>query len=589
MANIEDKLASLCVSPRSEIDDTVAYFFGNFEYQQDRDLERFIDRSDFIIDVVYELFRYKNGMLAFEEYVSCFREFLRHIIKNRDSDDMRSSYLRNKKARHKLFDTIFAIVEKNYESESLNTCLDDYFSCVNENYYPNRKEALEILEMQFFNSCRNDLDDYYLFFRKNWAGLKSLLKVKPQNKYYYDVIKTIMNRRIVNFFSDIDNKYHSFKRIAGNKDFNEINFDLIKYFFYFYRDEAPGKLNRVLNIISYGDVKSKGELEDCLNLKLNSYLPIAKIGDGGTRKVYKVLHTERDQIFALKIDKKDSEINHPRARKVINDLGSNEISKRERSALTDLTHENLARMWDFGSYDEGNYIVEDYVNGKTLEQLVKEKGKLSPREFILVFVPIFRAFRYLIDKDYIHRDIKPDNILVSDDFRIVKLTDLQNAVKVNDSGLYFGESFGSIRTMAPEVILENKSSFASDLYSLGVCMYYALTGEILYNYKSFLDARNEFIALDRHKHFNYVKRKLANIIPEYNIVEDIIKRDLFLPLPSMEFESAFTRFVREQLPCLMSLDINERHMFRESYNSFGTLEGFYRKLSNPKFTEVAKY
>ena len=355
---------------------------------------------------------------------------------------------------------------------------------------------------------------------KRIRDVYELIELRPKNKIYHVILDGLLTSSI-----KIDHCKQELIKLSKEEKINdklwlslkeeEMNKEEIskieeylnglmegKNVVYNIRSKLVGKVK----ILARNEIGTIGEFEELSELlELPNYLPIKKIGEGATRKVYKVVHEQRDHILALKIEKDEKEITNPRSKLIAQQHGDN-LSKRERLALMDLTHENLARMWDFGNNNGRNYIVEEYVEGKTLEQMIREKGKLNAKELILIFAPIIKATRYLREKGYVHRDIKPDNILISNDFNIIKLTDLQNAVKINESETYIGKSFGSIRTMAPEVILEGKASFSSDLYSIGVCMYYTITGEYPFDY---VRSKENKTILKNKK--NGMKRKLNEI------------------------------------------------------------------------------
>ncbi len=384
--------------------------------------------------------------------------------------------------------------------------INDYLKAFDECH--DSSEVAEILNIGF-NKIHRTLDRILTSNSMNLLG--DLLKEKPKYPRFYDLVKTLFD-----FNFSIDEYHEVLNSIRGN---NELRLDYVDYIKELLKDiskELSGERERgfnslglkkyfdelvekgdkrvlnALKTISHNEVKDLDEFKELTSLSIQNYLPVAVIGQGKTRRVYKVIYEPREQVLALKLDIPEDKITHQRAKAFFKLHSQGDISKRERKALTDLTHENLARMWDFGEYYDTNfstrrkYVVEDYVDGTTLEDLVKEEGPLDHEKFILVFGQILRAIKYLGERRYIHRDIKPDNILISHNFR-TKLTDLQNAVKANESGEYIGESFGAIRTMAPELILENRASFSSDLYSIGVCMYYALIGEMPFEYGEFKD------------------------------------------------------------------------------------------------------
>lgn len=399
--------------------------------------------------------------------------------------DVRISLCRILDAQEELCEQYSSAIQKDYENqdEALE-CLRAYFKSIYSQLpkledYSNHRVLKRVLG---FTDFENSAIVNEALARK-FLIVNEALARKAKNPQTHRLVKSILRRGLV--LSDPD--FTSLKRIKELSEVEDEICELIDKETENIENSFPINLLETkpiayrLEILSQGEITSAGELVECSGFEVEGYLPIKKIGQGQTRRVFKVKHRGREQVLALKIDIPEHEIKHPRAIEVIRLLHQNGLSKRERTALMDLTHENLARMWDFSSCNGRGYIVEDYVDGTTLKDLVKQKGKLTIRELILAFTPILRAMEYLEEHRYIHRDIKPDNILVSNDFRTVKLTDMQNAVKVDNSGQYIGESFGSYNTMAPELLLEGKASHLSDLYSVGVCMHYALFGKMPYD------------------------------------------------------------------------------------------------------------
>lgn len=404
-----------------------------------------------------------------------------------------------------LLETYVDVLEEDYEDRGIAVeCLELFL----EKEYERSRRAYEDYKQGAYTDPA--ITDLGRPDKEDLKKLSKLLKTQPNHKGFYELIKSI---------------------IIGNTRMEEIEAQLTRLKIDpnmredYYRYLARAWNNRreretAIEIIAKGEIRDATELEECTELDIPNYSPISRIGQGQTRKVFKVERESTEQILALKIDIPERDILHPRARDVIKIHSQDELSKRERTALMDLTHPHLARMWDFGTcrnhpYQGRSYIVEDYVEGTTLEDLVKKRVKpLGVGDLIPIFGPIGRALKYLMENYYVHRDIKPDNILVSPDFRIVKLTDLQNAVRLNNSGEYIGKSYGSYRTMAPELILESSASFLTDLYSMGICMYYALVGEMPYDFKydgTEEDKRKIKVITNRSK----IKRKTFKRISRY--------------------------------------------------------------------------
>ena len=366
-------------------------------------------------------------------------------------------------------------------------------------YYENSKNKKLVLS--------SEVMDNFIIILEELANLKDVMpnmydnykkdilgRLEPQGDVIYDPQYMLKFKwAVINVNTDIAELNIKLGRLKEVKrDYYDFTLKNLKKISEYHKIQNLVKqVEKVSRLISFNEHKNIKDLIECANLEILNYLPVAKIGEGGTRNVYKVIHEQRGHILALKLDKKLEDITNKRAKYVLGNKPDGELAKRERLALIDLTHENLARMWGFGSYDGRDYIVEDFVEGITLEGLIKDKGVITDIGLALIFAPLFRVLEYLKEKGYVHRDIKPNNILISKDFKTVKLTDLQNAVKVNECNEYIGSSYGSLRTMAPKLILDNIASFASDNYSLGVCMYYTITGKYPFDLEIIEDLKHD--------------------------------------------------------------------------------------------------
>lgn len=393
------------------------------------------------------------------------------------------------KTRSRLFSVLTYYDYNSFSNDGLSL-LEKYVDVLGIDY-PNDETALECLEIGFDN-VKHEIERLKATDKDHGYGkdptlrldeLRDLLLVEPQHREFYDLVKVILSGTHVVSDSDIED----LKAIRDNKNIKKEYYNFFENMFRgLIQGEDAGrgikKFGRAIDAINYGEIESSDELRDCTSFDIQGYSVICRIGEGGTRRVYKVKREGKDHILALKLDKDGEEITNPRARVVLGEYPLTELSEREIGVLKELTHENIARLWDYGNYNGRQYIVEDYVDGKDLEDRVRERGPLSHDEFVLVFGPVSRAINYIQQKNYLHRDIKPKNILVSDDLKTVKLTDLQNTVKGDEIGYYEGKGFGSVKVMPPETIMLGAFWPYSDFFSLGVSMYYAITGEYPFEY-----------------------------------------------------------------------------------------------------------
>jgi len=425
---------------------------------------------------------YEDSLTALEVFMCYLDSFDRTIVHNEDLSVDRLSKLvysrtliPSNKSKNGLFNTLIKNKEGFRQKRITDiTRLVSYYVPTLEIEYPNRVEALECLEAGFnrinhafiwggeYRHKGSDESTEYL------SSISNLLKEEPKHRGFYKFLVGMLKDHDVSISSNIK----VLEKIARTLDFDLEYKDLKRAIGY-----NKTLTQRCLEVLSYGESRSIEEVVECSKLGIPGYIAIKKIGEGGTRNVYKTINEQRNHVLVIKVNKDLADITKERAKSVIIAKKS-DISSNENMALMNLTHDNIARMWDFGKIDNKNYVVEEYVDGMNLENVISSTGPLNIEEFARIFNSVLSAVRHIASKGYVHRDIKPDNILISQDFKTVKLTDLQTAVKVNEEGIHLGESYGSLRTMAPELINENKASFASDMYSLGVCMYYALTGEM---------------------------------------------------------------------------------------------------------------
>ncbi|SFC48501.1 Stk1 family PASTA domain-containing Ser/Thr kinase [Clostridium uliginosum] len=206
-------------------------------------------------------------------------------------------------------------------------------------------------------------------------------------------------------------------------------------------------------------------------LLLNRYELLEKIGEGGMGIVYKAKCTLLNRFVAVKILKaelSDSEDFITRF-------------KREANSIATLSHPNIVNVYDVGSENNINFIVMEYINGKTLKQIIKENVRLSSLNTLDIAFQIANVLQYTHKNNIIHRDIKPDNILITEN-NIVKLTDFGIA-KVADSVTVTNSNMiiGSVHYFSPEQAKGKFVDCRTDIYSLGIVMYEMVTGRVPFN------------------------------------------------------------------------------------------------------------
>ncbi len=155
--------------------------------------------------------------------------------------------------------------------------------------------------------------------------------------------------------------------------------------------------------------------------------------------------------------------------------------RREASIMMDLRHENIVQVYDHFKQGENYHIVMEYIEGTTLEALIKEKRTLSPTAGLLVIHDVCKAIKHAHDQQVIHRDIKPANILISKE-GVVKLVDFGVSASLiendDDSLTKAGMTIGTPSYLAPEQISNaDRKDKRADIYSIGVVLYEMLTGK----------------------------------------------------------------------------------------------------------------
>ena len=209
-------------------------------------------------------------------------------------------------------------------------------------------------------------------------------------------------------------------------------------------------------------------------LLVNRYELLEKIGEGGMGIVYKAKCHLLNRVVAVKILKAE----------LSNDENFVARFKREATSVASLSHINIVNVHDVGAENNINFIVMEYINGKTLKQVIKENGRVTSKKTLEIALQIAKALECAHKNKIIHRDIKPDNIMIMED-NIVKVTDFGIA-KVVDSRTITNSNkvMGSAHYFSPEQAKGNFVDCRTDIYSLGIVMYEMLTGRVPYNAES---------------------------------------------------------------------------------------------------------
>ena len=203
--------------------------------------------------------------------------------------------------------------------------------------------------------------------------------------------------------------------------------------------------------------------------KINDrYEIIRTIGEGGMANVYLAYDTILNREVAVKVLRGDLADDEKFVRRF----------QREAIAASSLSHPNIVEMYDVGE-DNGKYfIVMEYVDGITLKSLIKKRGCMSLVETIDIMLQLTSGIACAHDSYIIHRDIKPQNVLILDD-GTAKITDFGIAMALNSNELTQTNSImGSVHYLPPEQANGKGSTIKSDIYSLGILMYEMLVGKV---------------------------------------------------------------------------------------------------------------
>lgn len=200
----------------------------------------------------------------------------------------------------------------------------------------------------------------------------------------------------------------------------------------------------------------------------NRYELIEKIGEGGMAIVYKARDNKLSRLVAVKILK----------REFANNKDISDKFKKEATAVANFSDANIVNVLDVGHEEEGNidYFVMEYVDGKTLKELIVENGKLNYTVAISIAIQIAKALECAHRNNIIHRDVKPQNILVTES-GLVKVTDFGIAKSSTSATITNTTTImGSAHYLSPEQAKGTFIDLRSDIYSLGIVLYEMVTG-----------------------------------------------------------------------------------------------------------------
>src|SRR4051794_35322324 len=206
-----------------------------------------------------------------------------------------------------------------------------------------------------------------------------------------------------------------------------------------------------------------------VGMQLNGrYRLDAQIGSGGMSTVYRAFDSVLERQVAIKL----------MYREIARDSGQLERFRREARAVAQLSHPHIVGVIDAGEEEGRPFIVFEYVEGETLKTRIRRLGRLPVDEAIAYAIEIARALGAAHARHIVHRDVKPQNVLV-DEEGSAKVTDFGIARSLDESGLTAeGRVLGTTDYVSPEQALGHDVNPQSDLYSLGIVLYEMLTGDV---------------------------------------------------------------------------------------------------------------
>jgi eukaryotic-like serine/threonine-protein kinase len=203
------------------------------------------------------------------------------------------------------------------------------------------------------------------------------------------------------------------------------------------------------------------------------YRVLERIGSGGMADVYGAEDLQLGRKVALKL----------LYRRFAQDDEFVERFRREASSAAGLQHPNVVSVYDRGEFDDTYYIAMEFLEGRSLKQLVRQEGPLEPARAVDLVIQVLKAERFAHKRGIVHRDIKPHNVIVDDEDR-AKVTDFGIARAGASDMTETGSIMGTAQYLSPEQAQGHPVSARSDLYSTGIVLYELLTGRVPFDAES---------------------------------------------------------------------------------------------------------
>jgi beta-lactam-binding protein with PASTA domain/predicted Ser/Thr protein kinase len=265
------------------------------------------------------------------------------------------------------------------------------------------------------------------------------------------------------------------------------------------------------------------------------YQVVGRIARGGMATVYEAIDTRLDRTIALKI----------MSAALAEDPGFVTRFRREARAAARLSHPHVVAVYDQGEAHGVPYLAMEFVPGRTLRDVLRDHGALTPEQALTILDPVLEALSAAHDAGFVHRDIKPENILISDDGR-VKVTDFGLARAVsNTTTATQGMIIGTVAYLSPEHVEHGDADARSDVYGAGICLFEMVTGQVPFAAESAITVAYQHVNSDVP-----VPSSLRATIPADvdALVATATRRDPDLRYPDCRAFLADARRVRRALP-----------------------------------------
>ena len=302
--------------------------------------------------------------------------------------------------------------------------------------------------------------------------------------------------------------------------------------------------------------------------KINERYEIVKsIGEGGMANVYLATDNILERKVAIKVLRGDLSADEKFIRRF----------EREAQSVSNLSHPNIVEVYDVGVEDGNHYIVMEYIDGKTLKQLLNKRESLTLTEVIDIMSQLTDGLSHAHESYIIHRDIKPQNIMIEDN-GLIKITDFGIAMALNATQITQTNSvMGSVHYLPPEQASGKGATIKSDIYSLGILMYELLTGTVPFKGDNAVE-----IAL------KHMKDKIPSITKQNPAIPQSVENILLKATaknPRNRYDNVKDMY-NDFLACLNEEHLNDKKItFEYPENDLDEEETTPKKVENKKISD----